>query len=300
MPVKCFACTQPLLYTVFMGRLWVHPQFQSAFTKAKLRTTRQLLAHLNLKWPRLPQGDTFVKEIELQITNLNLPAYFKIYTYSRPSWRFFGRWSKARREIESYEVFKRLGIRCARWIACGEVRDFIGRLRKAIILTESIPDALPLEEYLETYCPDGSRREFRQLRNAISAQIADGVRRIHNAGFFHHDLRWRNVLVTHNNGRPKVWWIDCPRGRFEPISLLRRRRAIKDIACLGRVRDSLFTVTEQARFIRDVVGDDHAEFRRLMREVTAYTARKWTKPSTSAIAHKKLRSAQQREPVETH
>ena len=58
--------------------------------------------------------------------------------------------------------------------------------------------------------PAASEREAR--RNVIR-QLAEMTRRIHDSHFFHHDLVWRNVLVTGFPFAPaRLWWIDCPRG----------------------------------------------------------------------------------------
>ena len=137
-----------------------------------------------------------------------------------PSWRFLGRPSKARGEYDNYGVFMRLKLPCARRVGWGGERDGWGRLRRAFILTQAIPDAVSLKEVFQASAglPPSQRRSLRRtLRN----QLADMTRRIHAANFFHHDLVWRNLLVTWRApAAPQLVWFDCPSGGFVRLSLI--------------------------------------------------------------------------------
>jgi hypothetical protein len=207
-----------------------------------------------------------------------LAVFCKHYVYRRPAWKFVARRSKARCEYDNYAVFARLGIACAQRIACGESRDGLGRLRRAFILTRAIPDALTLPEFLARHCPTRHTAAAREIRQALRRQLADMTRRAHRAGFFHHDLVWRNVLVTWQPpAPPRLWWIDCPRGRFDRWSPWRRRRQWKDLASLDKSAARLCSRGERLAFVQEYLGKKRLDpaSRRLVRRTLAYRKVRW-------------------------
>lgn len=207
-----------------------------------------------------------------------VPTFFKTYEYRLAAFAFWGRASKARCEFQNYEAFTRLGIHCAERIACGEVRDRMGRLQRAFIITRAIPGAMSLIEFAQQHPRTGSAAEGRSRRRSALEQVADMTRRIHDANFHHHDLVWRNILVTLAPGEdPKVWWIDCPRGRFDRWSPWRHRKRIKDLASLDKVASQHCSRTERLRFLcaylQQARPDDSV--RRLARQVINYRRSRW-------------------------
>jgi len=194
-------------------------------------------------------------------------VFFKVYQYAGPSWRFWLRRSKARCEYDNYAAFENIGIPTARHLVCGEERDVLGRLCRAFILTEAIPRAWTLPQFVEEHCPDRATAKHRQLRDDLCRQMATLVRRIHDAGFSHHDLVWRNILVTWPpHEQPKIWWIDCPRGGFSR----QHRRQLKDLASLDKMASMHCTPGERVLFLRSYGGD-----KQLAKEVLAYRERRW-------------------------
>ncbi|MCX8090704.1 MAG: hypothetical protein N3I86_07185, partial [Verrucomicrobiae bacterium] len=120
------------------------------------------------------------------------------------------------------------------------------------------------------------------LREALLQQLARATRCIHQAGFFHHDLFWRNILVTRaSDGAPLVWWIDCPRGGFDRWSPRRWRRRLRDLAALDKVAVAVCTRAERMRFMRLYLGRARldAPAKRLIRAVLRYRRRHWPEPS---------------------
>jgi hypothetical protein len=194
-------------------------------------------------------------------------VFFKLYEYAAPSWRFWMRCSKACCEFHNYEVFEKLGVPTARRVACGEVRDRLGRLCRAFVITEAIPRAWTLPQFVDEFCPNRATEESRRLRDELCRQMAALTRRMHEAGFFHHDLVWRNILVTWTVPEPpKIWWIDCPRGGFSR----QRRRQLKDLASLDKMAAKYCTRVERWLFLKTYGGD-----KKLAREVLAYRQRRW-------------------------
>ena len=207
-----------------------------------------------------------------------LLVYYKHYQPVRPKWEFIGRRSKARCEYENYAVFKRLGIPAPERVAIGEERDILGRLLRTFIVTRAVPNAMTLTEFVEKHCPHRRTLEMRKLRFAICRRLAELTRRMHDAGFFHRDLVWRNVLVTWlPPSPPELWWIDCPRGRFTHRTFLRGIRRLRDLASLGKSAVRWCTAGERIHFMRIYLGKDHldSEAKALILREMEYRKKRW-------------------------
>lgn len=214
----------------------------------------------------------------VRLTQMPLPGggtlevFYKQYEYRRPAWKFLGRPSKARGEFQNYATFARLGIACAEPVACGEERDALGRLRRAFIVTRAIAGAKTLVEFWS------ERRATRHERATLIEQLARWTRRIHGENFFHHDLVWRNILVSRSkNGAAQLWWIDCPRGAFDRWSPWRARKRLKDLASLDKSAAHLCTRTERLRFVKTYLGIARldAAAKQLIRDALAYRKNRW-------------------------
>ena len=221
----------------------------------------------------------FVEQRSLVGTdNVPVPIFYKQYFHQPPSLAFIGRPSKARCEYNNYATFSTLNICCAERIACGEQRDQIGRLRSAFIITRAIPDAVGLIEFMTKRCPANSSAANRRSRRAALRQLAAMTRAIHRAGFYHHDLVWRNILVTVDaTAGPQVWWIDCPRGQFDRWSPWRRRRLLKDLASLDKSASKFCSRTERLDFIKAYLGKTKldGEVWTLIRDAIRYRRERW-------------------------
>lgn len=198
-------------------------------------------------------------------------VFYKQYEFASPPWKFLCRPSKALCEWRNYAVFARLGIPCPEPIACGEERDPLGRLRRAFIITRAIPESETLIQFWQKPSPQAARKK-------LLLQLAGLVRRIHEAGFFHHDLVWRNILVSAQNAAdPQLWWIDCPRGSFDSWSPLRRRKKLKDLASLDKSAVKFCTRRERLAFLEAYLGGKRldAEVKSLARAVVDYRRTRW-------------------------
>ena len=175
-------------------------------------------------------------------------------------------------------MFSRLGIPAPDRIAVGEERDRIGRLLRTLIITRAVPAALTLTEFVKKYCPSRSTRESRSLRTKVCREAAQLTRRAHRAGFYHNDLFWRNVLITWQRpSDPKVWWLDCPRGGFTRVPIVRERRRLKDLASLDKLALCHCSAGERLLFVKTYLGKSRIdeEVRRLIRREVAYHRRRW-------------------------
>ena len=108
---------------------------------------------------------------------------------------------RASRALEEWRVGRWLdeaGIATAVPLAMAERRR--GVLRDAALVTREIKDSVHLNEYVEEHLMcSPARPAIDALRHALFDQLAQIVRRVHDAGFVHNDLHGGNVLV---NGPP--------------------------------------------------------------------------------------------------
>lgn len=261
--------------------LVVDPRHQTAFAALDLSSFAAVVAHF--------KGDSFPAKTQVRIRpqtmtppgHAPVEVYYKQYNYRPASWGFLARRSKARREFDNYATMEHLGIRCAERVACGELRDSVGRLQRAFIVTRAIPGALNLIDFVTKH--DGSKKDATtpELRRHLRRQLAALTRASHDGGFFHNDLYWRNVLVTAQPAAPpaeaKVWWIDSPRGQTDRWSPWRRRRRVKDLAALDKAASTHCRRSERAAFVAEYLGkprlDDEA--REWIRETLAYRQQRW-------------------------
>jgi tRNA A-37 threonylcarbamoyl transferase component Bud32 len=260
-----------------MDCLLVDPRYRVLFLQLQLKTHASVTALLG-------ENKTGDRRQVLVATRALPPSahdavqlYYKQYFHPSPSWRFWIRPSKARREYANYAVFEQLGVACAQRVACGESRDWLGRLRHAFILTRAIPQTITLLDFSRAL-PPLRDIQVRAVRAAVASQLAQMVRRLHEARFFHNDLYWRNILVQHRDGDlPRLWWIDCPRGRFSRRSLACRRRRVKDLAALDLEAAKHCSRTERVRFLLEYLGSHTLGQRgkQLARDIVTYRRHRW-------------------------
>jgi hypothetical protein len=171
---------------------------------------------------------------------------------------------RVRAEWRNLLAFREWGIPTARLVAYGIERRF-GGFRRGALITEEIRDASDLARLAQRH---DARLHDRDWLAQVSAQVARLARRMHEAGFAHNDLYWRNLLVS-NGEPPVVYLIDCPKGRFWRGPFL-RYRIVKDLACLDKVAKHHLTRTRRLRFYLDYAGqarlsvDDKRRVRRIV------------------------------------
>lgn len=169
--------------------------------------------------------------------------YIKRYIYEDKPRRYWGRLSRACNEYRSYQAFAAMGIPGPDAVAVGETRSWRG-LHQALVVTREIPDTRNLEQIL----PDPGFANSAALRAHLLTEVAALAARAHRQGFFHLDLKARNILVQ---GFPaadcRLHWIDCPKGGYWRISRL--PRAITDLTDVAEDLFPALTVEEHALFV---------------------------------------------------
>jgi len=152
---------------------------------------------------------------------------------------------RVKKEWQNLLAFRSWGIPTARLAAYGIERHW-GGFRRGALVTEEIRDTTDLARVA---LQNDGRLHDRCWVGEVAAQVARITRRMHDAGFAHNDLKWRNLLVTHGE-RPQVYLIDCPSGSYWRQPFL-SYRIVKDLACLDKVAKYHLTRTQRLRFYLD-------------------------------------------------
>jgi len=252
----------------------IEPPFQPLFSRSGWNSFDEVVAHFAGGSAR--EHKVLVRPVTISnpagadrnvIGERRLDVYFKQYRFAPPSWRFWRRASKARREFDNYGALAALGIPVAQRVAVGEKRDALGRLHSAFIITRAVPDSRTLVEF-------AARRPKEAVRRQLTNELAELTRRLHEAGFFYHDLVWRNILVSGQDD-PRLVLIDCPRGAFARFG--QRRNQLRDLASLDKSAAAHCRRSERWRFLVRYAGEGaaHEQARRLARACQDYRRRRW-------------------------
>ena len=204
-------------------------------------------------------------------------VYVKRYVYtSSNKIRHWCLPSKPMTEVFGFQQLQRLDIPTLDVLAYGE-RRVLGSLRAAYIVTRAVPDSMSLEDFVRTKWVDFPEEEKRRSFQKIRQQLLNQIRLTHGAHFYHHDLKWRNILVHKNNDQCELVWIDCPRARFSWIAP--RREAIVDLSSLARSAIIYLSVYDGYRFLKDYLGPNatHKQTTKLLRDVWKHLSRRLPK-----------------------
>lgn len=182
--------------------------------------------------------------------------YIKRYHY--PRWRqrirgmfrgTFFKSSRARSEYRALRLMRRLGIQGIRPIAYGERRIF-HFVRSCFLVTEAVPEAMPLSSFIRTFAERRSSAKAVRLRREILTALARQVRHMHEAGFVHRDLFWRNVLIRSLPGdRFEFYFLDASVGKRIRLAQRRQENVVRDIAAMGAAAPYFCSKADQLRFL---------------------------------------------------
>jgi len=153
--------------------------------------------------------------------------------------RFIGR-SRVEAEWQNLQHFRDWGIAVAPLVAWGQQRR-AGFFQRGALVTLEVPGTVDMA----AMALEGDARLADPLWvRHISEQLASATRILHDHGFAHNDLKWRNLLV---NEADELFLIDCPSGDFWWGPFL-RHRIVKDLACLDKVARCTLSRTQRLRF----------------------------------------------------
>jgi tRNA A-37 threonylcarbamoyl transferase component Bud32 len=109
--------------------------------------------------------------------------------------------AKARLEFERAREVAARGVATVEPLAWGSVHPWLPA--DSFLITRSLPDAVPLGQYLEA-----GRADTPRLRQAIAREVGRFLARTHDAGLTHPDLHPGNLLVELSDGKPTFRLID--------------------------------------------------------------------------------------------
>ncbi len=190
-----------------------------------------------------------------------LSIYVKRYHYPRWAHRIRGmfrgtllRRSRARSEYRALQQMRRLGIQAVRPVAYGERRE-AGFVRTCFLITESVPDSMPLSAFIQRFAEQRGSRRSVQIRREILTSLARQVRHMHDAGFVHRDLFWRNVLIRCLPGdRFEFYFLDASVGRWIRMRRRREESIVGDLAAMGAAAPHFCSKADQLRFLLEYLG----------------------------------------------
>jgi tRNA A-37 threonylcarbamoyl transferase component Bud32 len=198
-------------------------------------------------------GTTEVRRVELPGEGgATQPLYIKKYWFSTAGqrWRgalrgmFFGR-SKVRREFQNLLCLRHWGLDAPAPVAYGEERSARWLVR-SFLISEGIPDALPLHQFIRDVLPELSPGEERGRRRELIEHLAEYTRRLHERRFVHGDYFWRNIILS-GQSLDHFFLIDAHHGRCCRAWEEQRGRAL-DLAALDAPAPAFFRRSERLRF----------------------------------------------------
>lgn len=196
--------------------------------------------------------------------------YVKIFTGRGSRLKFVLGISRYQRELRNLQYFAALGLDTPKLVAHG-CESRLGFVQRAVLVTAEVDRATDLQALLASGAlysngVNGARQILRAL--ALATQ------KMHRDGFYHKDLKSRNILVRQTQGTPELFFFDCPSGHHPPRLLL-RRAIVRDLAHLEEgLRDyvrraDLLYMYKQYRDCAVLSGPD----KKLARDALTYHAR---------------------------
>jgi len=163
------------------------------------------------------------------VSRLDLQASYYVKTFKGAGSRikFWLNASRYQRELRNLRYFNTLGLDTPQLIAYGHQTQ-LGALQQAVLVTAEVKDATDLEQIarsgeLYRHGIPAARKILSELARAASIMHADG--------FYHKDLKPRNILVRQTGNKAELFFFDCPSGHHPPRLLL-RRGIVRDLAHL--------------------------------------------------------------------
>lgn len=230
---------------IFRDRLRVDPAFAERLRRAGLGTLDAILARTDGRvcaWSRTT--DTVL------IPGAGATPGFYVKRYYYPRWwnrvraafrrTFFGA-SRAHAEGALLQSMRSLGIPAVRPVAVG-ARRVLHFVVASVLITEESPGAVNLTTYAR------SRLSAGAARRAMIHELADQVAHMHDAGFAHGQLYWRNILIrTSPLGGAEYEFLDARPGVARRRAPLRTQ--IEDLGHLLVSAEPFTAPAERLRFL---------------------------------------------------
>lgn len=231
---------------------------------------------LDSDWENYKAGEVVSDDEQTQVYRIPVDqgsVFFKRYLPSatRP-YRYFLRTSRCAGEWFGLHRFNQLGIPAAVVIGFGEDRSY-GNLQYGYTITIGIDNSTDMSKFAHRWSRMPGVQKLDLLRD-IRSQIFHWLHHAHRCHLFHRDLHWRNILIqTQQDGRYKVWFIDCPRAINRRIFW--RHGQLVDLSALSRLALTFLSRTERYRSLKMFLAEtgEEKKCRKLFREIEAHHKR---------------------------
>jgi tRNA A-37 threonylcarbamoyl transferase component Bud32 len=256
-------------------RIECHPGHEGLLRTADLDTIAGMLRceEGHLIDPQPNQNKNEVRRLEVEHEGVTYKLFLKrYYNYRlRSIWRRAFRGaifppSVVKAEHDNLELLKSWGLHVPESVVYGEHR-FAGALINGYLVSLEIPDAMGLDYLIREWLPQQDAALQQETRTILIGHLADAVRIMHENGFEHHDLFFRNIMIS-GLDFTKLYMMDAPRGRCWPRFVIRRLR-VNDLATLDAAAVFMFRNTERLKFMLRYLGRERlsAEDKELIRKI---------------------------------
>ncbi len=238
---------------VYQDYTYIDPAYAEALSRAGLHTVQRVLDCVG---DRLAAWSRTTDTIQVGLEG-GASVFVKRYHYARWKSRlkgmfrgtFFGA-SRVRAEFRALQTMRKLGIQAVRPVAYGERRS-LHFLHSCYLITEAVPGSTSLATYAQQRAGlNHSPASFR-LRRQILMVLARQIRQMHEQGFVHGDLFWRNVLIrVLGEENCEFYFLDAGLGHRLWRKDRDRRDIVNDIAELTAVAPAFCSRTDLIRFAK--------------------------------------------------
>lgn len=238
---------------IYKDTIHIDPAYAETLSKADLDTVHRVL---DCAGDRLAAWSRTTDSIQVFLENGSC-AFIKRYHY--PKWKnrlkgmfrgtFFGL-SRVRAEFRALAGMRELGIQAVRPIAYGE-RRALHFVHSCFLITEAVPSSVSLATYAQQYLGENHSPESFLKRRRILTGLARQVRHMHEKGFVHGDLFWRNVLIrVLGQDSCEFYFLDACLGHRIWRKDRDRRGIVDDLAGLMAIAPVYCSRTDMVRFAK--------------------------------------------------
>jgi hypothetical protein len=194
--------------------------------------------------------------VDLDVTSTAPNSAFLKCIEPKAGWR---RWlnrfreSPVRRCWELGHALLRRGINTPRPLLFIERRE--PQSSRHYLLTEAIPEGLSVPEFMNERWPGMSSGQRDAWMSGHVREMARQLRRLHDAGFDHRDLKFANLLVAADPADCRIWFLDLDGVRV--WRSVPRRRAVQNLSRLNVSAQvaGLARCADRLRFLKWYLGD---------------------------------------------
>ena len=245
---------------LFRERVHIEPEYQKLMAAADLDSVRGVFESTLGKMLTNDgvDGDEDVTRIRLMDGSLTRTFYVKRYwnrEFTQMKRRAIrGSWvgpSVMRAEFERVAELGRMGLRVPRLVAYGDQR-LCGGVVNTFMITEEIPDAMGVDFVVHKWIGEHPPEQQRLLRDELIEECARMVKVMHAHGFEHHDLFFRNIMIS-GQSMSNVYFFDCPCAFHWPQFIM-KFRCVHDLATLDAAAGVIFSRSQRMRFMHQYLG----------------------------------------------